>query len=206
MRLERAVHFPWAQVRDEFEVITHSYERLQEEIPDVFAHFVAQPFGIPPQNVPVPELLRTKLLPELEKTQKMYALEYQRVYPESMSKDPHQLKDFVESQISAHNTVCKHLADFCEHQSSALTTPPSLAGDDGDLRPRSTATGQLVTIEPLVLAMASGRGLRVSAAASAATSTASSTTASASVSVSASSASVGGASAGGPAGASDVPS
>mmetsp|Transcript_9128 Transcript_9128/g.22900 ORF Transcript_9128/g.22900 Transcript_9128/m.22900 type:complete len:80 (-) Transcript_9128:327-566(-) len=52
MRLERAVHFPWAQVRDEFEVITHSYERLQEEIPDVFAHFVAQPFGIPPQNVP----------------------------------------------------------------------------------------------------------------------------------------------------------
>jgi hypothetical protein len=44
----------------------------------------------------VPELLRTKLLPELEKTNKLYTLEYKRVYPATMSMEPHRLKETVE--------------------------------------------------------------------------------------------------------------
>jgi hypothetical protein len=60
-------NYTWPEVLGQYAVLSAHYSRLCDELHEALYHYVLFPEQLPPDVTWVPELLRTKLLPEQEK-------------------------------------------------------------------------------------------------------------------------------------------
>jgi hypothetical protein len=60
-------NYSWPEVLGQYAVLSAHYSRLCDELHEALYHYVLFPEQLPPDVTWVPELLRTKLLPEQEK-------------------------------------------------------------------------------------------------------------------------------------------
>jgi len=145
-------YLQWPEVLEQFSVLSGQFYSLNEDIPQMLTHFVLHPQTLQPRDPnQIPELLRTKALPEMENEEQMMVQQYET---EMKGLDLDQAKKVAVLQmgIEQYNSMCEQAEDIFEELKEQMSLKSKRA-------PLTTENNQ-AALKTLLGAMTHGNGLK----------------------------------------------